>query len=440
MVGGDGLLIEVVLIGILILLNGFFASAELAVVSARGARLRSLADAGNRRAEAVLRLKSDPDRFLATVQIGVTVVATLASAVGGVAATERLEPVFAAIPSTWAPALAEPLAVGVVVFAIAYLSLVVGELVPKSLAVRHAEAFALVMARPIELLSRATQPVVAVLTASSRLLLRLLGRGREPVQPFHTLDDLRAIVEEAERQGVLEGPVMTGAVEFHEREVREVVTPRPRIKAIPQDANLKQALRLIAESGHSRFPVYRDGLDNVVGFVFARDVYETAMRGQELDLGRLVRPTLIVPGTKAATALLSEMQKSRTQMALVVDEHGSLEGLVTLEDLLEVIVGEIHDERDVPAQLVKVLGEGRLEVDGSVAVHELNGEHGLKLPESADYVTVAGLLLDRLGSIPRGGETIDVPPHRLTVLEVDGHRVARIRIESDLGRRASEAR
>jgi putative hemolysin len=433
MTGDDGFLLELALIAVLILLNGFFASAEMAIVSARRPRLQALLEAGRRHAGAVLRLKSDPDRFLATVQIGVTVVGTLASAVAGVAAIERLEPVFSAIDVPWIRNAAEPLAVGVVVSVIAYLSLVVGELVPKALAVRNAESLAMLTARTIEVLSRVVRPLVSVLTASSRLLLRLLGQGATHVQSFHTLDDLRAMAEEASQQGVVAGDVMRGAVEFHERQVREVVTPRRRIKALSVRASLQDALRLIGDTGHSRFPVYDQGVDDVLGFVYARDVYETALRGQELDLDRLRRPLLTVPGTKPATALLSEMQKGRTQMALVIDEHGGIEGLLTIEDLVEVIVGEIHDEHETPAEPPRALAEGAWEADGGTPVHEINADARLKLPESSDYVTIGGLVLERLGTIPCGGETVDVPPYRITVLAVEGHRVARVRIEVAAG-------
>jgi putative hemolysin len=428
-VGADGILIELLLVGLLILLNGFFAGAEMAVVSARAARLRSLAEEGSRRAAAALRLKEDPDRFLATVQIGVTLVGTMASAVGGVAATERLEPEIAALPWPWLRPVAEPLAVGAVVFAIAYLSLVVGELVPKSLAVRHAEMIALWVAPVIESISRLARPAVAVLTASSRLLLRLLRqKGADPVS-FHSLEDLKAIAEEAGRQGLVREEIFAGAVEFHERDVREVMTPRPRIAALRADATLDEALRIIRETGHSRYPVFDGQVDNVLGFLYARDVYDAALAGGEAPLRGLVRPALSVPAGKPATALLEQMRAQGVHVALVVDEHGSLEGLVTLEDLLEVIVGEIHDEHRVPMPAVRLLGEGRIEVDGSVKVHELDGDHGIALPESSSYVTVAGLVLERLGHIPSPGQSVVVPPYRLTVVALEGRRVARILIE-----------
>lgn len=423
----DGFALEVVLVGLLILLNGFFAAGEIAIVTASAARLQSLAETGNRRARSALRLKADPDRFLATVQIGVTMAGTLASAVGGVAAIERLEPAIGGL-GPWGAQIAEPVAVGVVVFMIAYLSLIVGELVPKSLAVRNAEALALWMAPKIETLSRLSGPAVAVLTASSGLFLRLFGQKIENYRPFHTLEDLRAIAVQAEQQGVVKGDLVSGAIEFHEREVREILTPRPRIQGLPLGVALPEALRTIAESGHSRFPVYAASLDELVGFVYARDVYELALSGRALDLSKLVRPALMVQETKMATALLAEMRKGGVPMAFVFNEHGVFAGLVTMEDLVEVIVGEIRDEHKAAEDLVRVVSSKVLEAEGSIPVHELNSDHGLKLPESADYVTLAGLVLDRLGALPRVGEAVDVPPYILTVIGVDGRRISRVRI------------
>lgn len=425
----DGFLLEILLVALLILVNGFFAGAEIAVLSARRGRIQALGTQ-DPRAAALLRLKADPDRFLATVQIGVTVVGTLASAVGGVAAIERLEPWFASIPWPWARQLAEPLAVLSVVITIAYLSLVVGELMPKSLAVRHAEAIALRVARPIELMSRVGRPAVAVLTASSGLLLRLLGRrtSEKPRAGFHTLDDLRAIVAEAEEQGVLKSDLVSGAIEFHDQDVREILTPRSRVDGLPVDAGLEEALRRVRESGHSRFPVYKGSMDDIFGFVYARDVYEAEHAGKGLDLSHVTRPVLIVPASKKASALLAEMRAHRAHMAVVVDEHGTTAGLVTLEDLLEVIVGEIEDEHGEPVARVRREVDGSLDVDGSLPVRELNAEWGLELPESSDYVTVAGLILGRLGAVPRGGERLEVAGRVVTVKAMEGHRVARVSV------------
>jgi putative hemolysin len=428
-VSDDGFGLEVALVVVLILLNGFFAGAEIAVISARRAALQPLARAGSRRARALLRLKADPDRFLATVQIGVTLVGTLASAVGGVAAVERLEPLVAALPVPWMREVAEPIAVGAVVFGIAFLSLVVGELVPKSLAVRHADPIALWVAGPIEWMARAARVPVAILTAATSSVLRLFGQSMKAHSPFHTLDDIRAILDEADAQGVLDGNVVKGALQFQDYEARLLMTPRSRIVGIPSGSSLEEALRIASESGYSRFPVYRGDLDTIEGVVYARDLYEAERRGKPRDLSALLQRAFVVPITKNARDLLAEMRRGRRHMALVVDEHGMIEGLVTLEDVLEAIVGDIHDERDEPRAEVRRVAEDVLEVDGSLSVKELNARHELALPEGGHYVTIAGLLLDRLGSLPRGGESIELPPYRLVATAVTGRRVERIRIE-----------
>lgn len=356
----------------------------------------------------------------------------MASAIGGIAAIERLEPLLlSAAPLPWLRDLAEPLAVGTVVFTIAYLSLVVGELVPKSLALRHAETIAMRVARPIELLARVSGPALTVLAASSRLFLRPLGLQGGPPSPFHTLDDLKAIVREAEDQGLVHGELLSGALTFHDRDVRQVLTPRNRIDFIALDMSIEQAMDRMAESGHSRYPVYDGNPENVTGFLYAHDLFAAARSGQRSELKTLVRPALIMPAGKAATALLAEMRDSHSQMALIVDEHGSLVGLVTLEDLLEVIVGEIQDEhRGREERLVRLPG-GAMEIDGVFPVHELNTNHELGLPESPRYVTIAGLLLQRLGSLPKAGDTLSLPPYTITVIRMHGHRIARVRVDRD---------
>lgn len=426
----DGFVIEVLLVGCLIVLNGLFSGAEIAVVSARVGRLRTLAEEGRGGAQAALRLKADPDRFLATVQIGVTMVGTLASAVGGVAAIERVEPFFAAVPASWVGNIAEPLAVAVVVFTIAYLSLVVGELIPKSLAVRHAETIALAVARPVEWLSRVSAYPVALLTASSRLGLRLLGqRPQSQGNPFHTLEDLRALLEDVDRSGVDTG-VLAGAFSFQDRDVREVMTPRPRIVALRPGATVAEARRVIAESRHTRFPVMDSDRDEVVGVLHARDLYTADEADRSAPITVYVRPAIFVPDSKKATELLPEMRGARSQMAIVIDEHGSMVGIVTIEDLVEVIVGEIPDEHRPPDEPATVVSRGVIEAEGSLPIRDLNDDLDLTLPESPDYLTVAGLVLDRLGSVPKGGESVEVPPYRITVTGVEGRRIARVRIET----------
>jgi len=220
---------------------------------------------------------------------------------------------------------------------------------------------------------------------------------------------------------------MPGSVKVPLTVVEELDGLKTRTDSVGQTA--REALRRIGESGHSRFPVYDGDLDNVVGVVYARDVYEAARRGGRVELPRLLFETMVVPWNKPAMALLAEMRKARCHLALVVDEHGSILGLVTLEDLIEVIVGDIHDERDAPDEDVKQVADGALEAEGAASVRDLNVDRSLTLPESDAYVTIAGLVLERLGAIPRGGESVEVPGWRLTVLSMDGHRIARVRIE-----------
>lgn len=424
---GDGFAVEIALISILILLNGFFAGAEIAVISARRGRIQPRAQAGDRAAQALLRLKEDPDRFLATVQIGVTVVGTLASAVGGVAAVERLEPMLAGLP--WIGTVAEPLAVAVVVLPIAFLSLVVGELVPKSLAVRHADALGLWVARPIEWLGHLGRYAVAVLTAATALVLRILGQRGHTESPFHSVEDVRAMLDEADEQGVLDGQVVKGAVEFQDCEARHLMTARNRVIGVPRGSTVPTALEIARKSGYSRFPVYAPDLDTIDGVVYARDLYEAQQRGHPADIDALVQPTLMAPATKKARELLSEMRRARRHMVFVADEQGAVVGMVTLEDIFEAIVGDIRDEYDEPEPEVRVVEGDVLESDGGVAIRELNSRYALLLPESQEYVTVAGLLLARLGKVPRGGETVEVEPYRITVTQMAGRRIARVRIE-----------
>lgn len=429
----EGVGIELALVAVLILFNGFFAGAELALVSARRSRLQTLARGGDRRATAALALLDDPDRLLATVQIGVTLVGTLASAVGGVAAVEKLEPMIAELPYAWARTVAEPIAVSVVVFGIAYASLVVGELAPKQIAVRHAEAFALLVARPIAWLARLSGPVVALLNASSGVFLRLFGQRAQRENAFHTLDDLRALVREAEEQGVAEKGLLAGAIEFQDRDVREILTPVTRMRYVRLGAPIEEALAIARESGHTRFPVSEGGVDDVIGLVRARDLYEASRDGR-LRLDRtLVRPAAIVPWTKKATALLAEMKRSHCQMAVAVDEHGMVKGLVTLEDLVEVIIGEIRDEHEVPEAPIRRRADGAVEVEGAVKVADLNERWGFTLPESNDYVTVAGLVLHELDRMAATGDEVAVAGVRLLVSAVEGRRITKVVLRKDDG-------
>ena len=422
-----GIALQVAVVGVLILVHGVLTAAEIAMISARRARVQPLAQAGGRRARALLRMKADLDRFLATIQVGRTVVVSLAAAIAGVAAVERVEPALGAVLP--AGPVAEATAVALVVGAVAFLSLVIGELVPKSLALRYADTIALWVAGPVEWLARLGKGVVAFLAVASGLVLRLFGQKQRAQSPFHTVEDIRAILDEANEQGVLDGDVVKGAVGFQDLEARHLMTPRSRVTGVRRGTSLEDALRIARDSGFSRLPVHGPDLDDVDGIVYARDLFEARERGRHPGLGSLVRPALLVPATKKAKELLADMRRAQRHMALVVDEHGAVIGVVTLEDVFEAIVGEIKDERDEPEPDVKVVQDDLFDVDGSVPLRELNMRHGLFLPESDEYVTVAGLFLHRLGSVPVNGQSVAVEPYRVTVTAMAGRRIARVRIE-----------
>ena len=431
--------VEAVFIFVLVLLNGFFAGSEIALVSARRSRIQQLAETGDGRAQRVARLQEDPDRFLATVQVGVTFVSTLASAVGGAAAVAALAPTLARLPGV-GPA-AEYVALGLVVLAITYVSLILGELVPKSLALRHAVPFALAIGGVVDRLARLTFPLVRMLTASNRLVLRLLGQQGVEARAFVSEDELKHMLQEGREQGVFdqtEQELIHSVFAFTESAVKAVMIPRPRIHAIDIETPVEEVLQFINETGRSRYPVYRGSLDEVLGILYDKDLFRVLSEKKPIVLAELLRPAFFVPETMRVSRLLKAMQRRRMPMALVADEYGGVEGLVTIEDLIEEIVGEIEDETDREDQAVRQLRDGSYVVDASISIHDLADQHRLVFSESAEYETLAGFLITQLQRMPRGGEIVKYEGWRLTIVEMDGRRIARVKIaprQQDTGRK-----
>jgi putative hemolysin len=431
--GFQGLwLVETVFITALILLNGFFAGAEIALISARRSRIQQLVAGGDSRAQRVAAMQGDPDRFLATVQIGVTFVGTLASAVGGAASVRVLSPLIREIPITGIQGVAEPIALAVVVLAITYFSLIVGELVPKSLALRHAVPFAMWVAGPIDRLGRASGLLVRLLTSSNRGVLRLLGQRGAEERAFVSEEELKHMLQEGRDQGVFdqtEQELIHSVFEFTEASAKEVMIPRPRIQAIDVEMSPEQVLSYIIETGKSRYPVYRDSLDEVLGILYDKDLFRLLAEKRPIILSEILRPVFFAPETARISHLLKEMQRRRMPMALVVDEYGGVEGLLTFEDLIEEIVGEIQDEADREQRPVQRLRDGSYLVDASISIRDLVEQHQISLPESTEYETLAGFVLAQLQGIPRGGETLTYQDWRLTIADMEGRRVARVRVE-----------
>jgi putative hemolysin len=438
----DGALLEVAGIVALILANGFFSSAEISIVAVRQSRLAQLVSERRPGASIVAALKEDPSRFLATVQIGMTVVGSMASVIGGAAAVEWLTPLIEhALPfvSDWAGFLA----LGSTVALISYFTLVLGELAPKALGLRHSERLACLFARPLNGLSLFAAPLVRILTLSTDTVLWIFGQSARAQEAFVSEEEVKHIVREGARHGIFdeaERQLIHSVFEFTDTSVREVMVPRTEIHAIESSTPLAAILRTLVETGFSRMPVFEGDLDRVIGIVHIKDLLREVEKPSPATLAAVMHPAFFVPDSMQISDLLRELQSRRTHMAVVVNEFGTVIGLVTIEDLLEEIVGEIRDEFDTDEeQPVQELPDGSLLVQGSVALEDLHDRFGTPFEESADYRTIAGFVLARLKRFPKGGEAITDQGFKITVVVLDGRRLRRIRIEGPFKRRGAAA-
>jgi putative hemolysin len=393
--------------------NAFFVIGEYSIVTARRSALRQRKGKG---AQAALRLMEDPVRVISTVQVGITAIGVLSGIVGETAIRNLLGD---GVPS-W---LAFLIAFGVVT----YLSVVLGELVPKALTLEKAELLASLVARPVELLARVLRPVVWVLQGTASYLLRPFGVTEVMAgESIQSADELRALVDEAEGQGVIpraQEELLHNVFDFASREVRDVMVPQPDVVWLEASLTAEEALAIVVEHGHSRYPVGRETLDHLVGFVHFRDLL--AARGELI--GTLARQPPIVPETKDLGALLRELREGRQYMAVVVDEYGSTAGIVTVHDVLEEIVGEIEDEYDLPDNSLERLGEGTYEVSGSMSIDDFNEAAGTELPQEGPR-TLAGLAFDALGRRPQPGDEASVDGVTLRIEDVDGLRITKLRV------------
>ena len=425
--------LELLIVLLLILANGFFAGAELAIVSVRRGRIAQLAAEGNRRAAAVEQLLSDPHRFLATVQIGVTLVGTMASAVGGAAAIQVIKPIIQQVPVRVVSNAAEPLALFLVVGFVSYFSLILGELVPKALALEHSERIALGVARPIRFLARIGGVAVFFLTLSSRSVLALLGVHGKGERAFVTKEEIQQLIAEGRETGAVtpgEQELIRNIFEFSQTQVREVMVPRPRIVGLDLAQSREEILKVVLDGQYSRYPVYRGEIENVIGFIHAKDLLGRAVQTPDFELESLIRPSFFVPEAKRVNGLLREMQRRHLHMAMVVDEYGSLSGVVTTEDLLEELVGEIEDEHDLsePQRIQRLKGGGYL-VDALISLNDLEDLLGVRFAEGQPYDTLAGLILFKLGHFPVAGEWVEWGDYLLTCVKVTQMAIQKVKIE-----------
>jgi putative hemolysin len=371
------------------------------------------------------------DGFLATVQIGVTLFGTLAGVIGGWLASRYLEPALLGWPLAQfvAPAVVASLVVG---GGIVYVELILGELVPKALALKYSEAIALLVSGPFLFMYRVSRWLVVLLTASTRAVLLLFGIRDFGKRTFVSEEEIKHLVTEGTAQGVLgesEAHLIHSVFQFKDTPVRKVMVPRPKIFALDAATAPDKVGGLIVEGGFSRIPAYEGSIDNVVGIIYAKDALRLLEKGQPVVIRKVLHPAHFVPETKKTGELLKELQKRRSHLALVIDEHGSLTGLVTLEDLLEEIVGEIHDEYDWEERAVEKLKDGSLVLEGTVSAAALRETYAIPLPESEQFETVAGFMLERLGSMPKGGEQVQLGEHLFTVVDVEKNRISKVKVE-----------
>jgi putative hemolysin len=417
---------------VLILANGVLAGAEMAVVSVRKTRLAGLVEEGRGRAVALATLRENPERFLATVQIGITVVGTTASAFGGAAVAAHLEPLLRPLPGIGG--YAHDVSLAIVVALISYLALVFGELVPKSLALRAAEPYALLMARFLLALSWAARPLVWLLTATSNIVLKPFADRTTFTEAKLSKQEIQYMVEEAAETGALDPhttELASRALQFEGLTGADIMVPRNRVVALPRNATQEMIRRCLLEERHARMPVYDGTLDNVVGYVTAKDLLPLAWEGQLIVLADVLRPVKVFIEATPASQLLQFMQRERQRLAVLIDEHGAIAGLVTFEDLVEELVGEVFSEHDRrgPDPIVRE-PNGTLLVLGEVAVRDVRRELRVDLEEPEGITTVAGLCSVLAGGVvpQRGARLAGGGGVVLEVLDTSPRAVRRVRV------------
>jgi putative hemolysin len=429
----ESIAVELVVIFFLIMANGFFAGSELAIISARKSTIARLVAEGDSRAMVVEKLQNDPHRFLATVQIGVTVVGSLASAVGGATAVAYLKPLLDSAPYGMVREAAEPISIGVVVAIVSYFSLIFGELAPKTIGLQYADRMSLLVAKPINALATIGGVAVKFLTLSNRVVLALFGVKPASGQEFITREEVLHTLAEGGDAGALseqEQKVIENMLDFSRTQVSEIMVPRTRMITLDIDSPTDVLLQIVRKNMYSRYPVYKNDRDNIVGFIHCKDLFlNQHVELPEFTLDEILRPPLYVPENKRASDLLREMQQKRMQMALVVDEYGDIVGLVTTEDLLEELVGEIEDEHDVGnLRRVERLPDGALLIDGLISLNDLEEIIDIKFQEGLPYDTLAGLILSELGRFPKAGEKIVWQDFELICEEITPTSIVKVRL------------
>ena len=422
------MLVEILIVVILTLLNGALAMSELAVVSARPARLKVMAQEGNKGASTALELADDPGKFLSSVQIGITLVGVLAGAFSGATLGERLSGWLATVGVN--PAIAAPLGVGVVVVIITYLSLIIGELVPKQVALRDPEGIAARVAPIMKFIASAAAPVVWLLDVSGKLVLALIGQRGE-TEDRVTSEEVKTIIAEAESAGVLETEerhMISGVMRFADRSARGLMTPRLDVELIDLTDPQEEILATLRQTRHSVIPVQDGAPDQIVGVIVRKELVDVLFDGAPIDVRTLVRQVPVVLDRADALHVLAALRQSLVHAALVFDEYGHFEGLITPGDILEAITGSFQEEGGEEPAFVK-RDDGSFLVSGWMPVDEFKDRIGVPVPKDPDYETVAGFVLAELNHLPDVGETFERGPWRFEVLDLDGRRIDKVLVQ-----------
>ena len=431
---------DLAVVVILILVGGFFAASEIALITVKRHRLQQLAEDGDGAARTARRLTEDPSRFLATIQIAITFLGFLAGAVGAVAFSDGLADLIRLIPFDLVSDAADSIAFVVMTLVIALASIIIGELVPKTLALNFPERLALLVSRPIGLIQSILSPIVWFVSSLSSILVRLLGGKEKPQGGYLSTEELKLLVETGSEQGGIEEEekeMIHGVIELGDKRVHEVMVPRIGIRAVNVDDPLDEVLDMIIRAGHSRLPVFEENLDNIVGILYAKDLLPylkgNGRTNGQIDIRSLVRAPVYVPESKPVDDLLHEMQVAKRHIAIVVDEYGGTAGLVTMEDVVEEIVGEIQDEYDTEEPMVEDLSSEEAiayRLDGRVSMDDLRDLFDLSdddEPDEEAYDTVGGFVVHRVGRIPLPGAEIPFRDDVLVRVETaEPRRVAKV--------------
>lgn len=425
------MLISIFLIIIFIFINGFFAASEIAVVTLRKSRIKKLMDDGKKNAATLHKLRETPEKFFATIQIGVTLAVTLASAIGGVIAVETLKPILEGTSIPFLSASSEAISIAIVASVITYFSIIFGELIPKTVALSHPETVGLLSAPAIDKFSKLANLFVQILMFTTNMLLKPFGKKAFRKKSYISEDEIKLLLEEGRETGIFEDEekqLIHSVFDFADIFVKEVMVPTPQMVTIGINMPIDQVKQIILEEKFTRYPIIGKDLNDIRGTLHAKDFFNTLLKTGDIMIRKIIKPPLFAPETMKISFLLRDMQKKRVHMAIVIDEYGAVSGLVTLEDLIEEIIGEIRDEFDTESPVIH-LKDGGMIIDASINIRDLYDDHNIAIPESPEYETLGGFIVTTLQRIPQPGDEIQIDSQRLKIIEMVGRRISKVKLD-----------